>query len=93
MTTVFIPTALRPYTDRQSQVSVTAATVGEALAAVVHDYPDLAAQLYDDAGELRSFVNLFLGDTNVKTLDGLKTPVAADAQVLIVPAIAGGQAR
>jgi len=93
MTTVFIPTALRPYTDRQAQVEVPATTVGEALAAVVRDYPDLAAQLYDDAGELRSFVNLFVGDTNVKALDGLKTAVGQDAQVLIVPAIAGGSRR
>jgi molybdopterin converting factor small subunit len=91
MANVFIPTALRPYTGRQSQVEAPGATVAEALAALVAAYPDLKNQVFDDQGEPRNFVNFFLGDTDIRQLSGLDTPLAPDADLLIVPAIAGGR--
>lgn len=85
-----IPTALRPFTDRQSEVTVDGATVGEAITQLAATYPDLKSHIFDDSGTLRSFVNIFVGDTSIKDLSGLDTPVAADSSVLLIPAIAGG---
>jgi molybdopterin converting factor small subunit len=90
MATLRIPTALRTFTDGNATVTAQGATVGDLVKDLAAQYPALAEHLYDDDGHLRSFINLFVGDTNVKSLDGLDTPIAADATVLIVPAIAGG---
>jgi molybdopterin converting factor small subunit len=87
---LIIPTALRAFTERQSAVEVAGSTVREAVDALVTTYPDLKPHLYDEAGVLRSFVNVFVGDTNIKETGGLDTPVAADTNVLLIPAIAGG---
>ena len=87
---VLIPSALRVFVDRQSEVEVEGATVGEALANVAAQYPDLKRQIYEDDTNLRGFVNVFVDGTNIKKLNGLDTPVAAGATVMIVPAIAGG---
>ena len=87
---VLIPSALRVFVDRQSEVESEGATVGEALANVAAQYPDLKHQIYEDDTNLRGFVNVFVDGTNIKKLNGLDTPVAAGATVMIVPAIAGG---
>jgi adenylyltransferase/sulfurtransferase len=86
---ILIPTALRTFTDRASEVSVEGATVGEAVAALAEKYPDIKQHLYKE-GELRSFINIFVGETNIKNLQGLDTPVASGTQIMLVPAIAGG---
>jgi adenylyltransferase/sulfurtransferase len=86
---ILIPTALRTFTDRASEVSVEGATVGQAIGALAEKYPDIKQHLYKE-GELRSFINIFIGETNIKNLQGLDTPVAPDAQIVLVPAIAGG---
>ena len=87
---VLIPSALRVFVDRQSEIEAEGATVGEALAHVAAQYPDLKHQIYEDDTKLRGFVNVFVDGTNIKKLNGLDTPVAAGATVMIVPAIAGG---
>ena len=87
---VLIPSALRAFVDRKSEIEAEGATVGEALANVVAQYPDLKHQIYEDDTKLRGFVNVFVDGTNIKKLNGLETPVAAGATVMIVPAIAGG---
>lgn len=87
---VLIPSALRAFVDRKSEIEAEGATVGEALAHVAAQYPDLKHQIYEDDTKLRGFVNVFVDGTNIKKLDGLETPVAAGATVMIVPAIAGG---
>jgi adenylyltransferase/sulfurtransferase len=86
---ILIPTALRAFTDRVSEVSVEGATVGDAITALVEKYPDIKQHLYKE-GELRSFINIFVGETNIKNLQGIDTPIAPDAQIMLVPAIAGG---
>jgi len=88
---VLIPSALRAFTDRRSEIEAEGATVGEALAHVAAQYPDLKHQIYEDDTKLRGFVNVFVDGTNIKKLNGLDTPVAAGAAVMIVPAIAGGR--
>ncbi|MDR1512183.1 MAG: MoaD/ThiS family protein [Propionibacteriaceae bacterium] len=93
MATVFIPTALRAYTERQARVTVAGATVAEALANLTEAHPGLTPHVHEPDGSLRGFVNIFVGDTNVKQLQGGATPLTDDSEVLIVPAIAGGRAR
>ena len=88
--TILIPTALRSFVDRKSEVEVESSTVGEALANLTTQYPDLKRQIYENDTALRGFVNVFVDGTNIKKLNGLETPVKPGAVVTIVPAIAGG---
>ncbi|MDR3207162.1 MAG: MoaD/ThiS family protein [Oscillospiraceae bacterium] len=88
--TLFIPAALRPFADNKAAVILPAKTAGEAVAALAAAYPDIQQHLYEPGGALRSFVNLFVGDTNIKNADGLNTPVPDGGEVTLVPAIAGG---
>jgi len=90
MPLVRVPTPLRPYTDDQKDVEVGADTVGGALAALVDRYPSVRTHLFDEAGTLRSFVHVFLGDQDVRDLHGEATHLGADDRLLIVPSIAGG---
>lgn len=89
MATIKIPTPLRPYTGNQSQVSISGATVGEALNDLVTQFPDLKAHLYN-GDQLRNFVNIFIGEDDVRFLDGLDTEIDADTSLRIIPSIAGG---
>lgn len=91
--TVIIPTALRQYTGGQSRLTVEGATVGEALQQVVARYPDFGQQIFDGAGRLRSFVNLYRNDDDVRYLQGLETPIGERDELSIIPAIAGGAWR
>jgi adenylyltransferase/sulfurtransferase len=87
-----IPTALRNFTDRKGEFSVEGATVGEAIAALSEFYPDIKPHLYQEGtGELRSFINVFVGDTNIKKLRGLDTTLSDGDLIMLVPAIAGGE--
>ncbi|MBR4673670.1 MAG: MoaD/ThiS family protein [Victivallales bacterium] len=87
---ILIPTALRSFVDRNSEVEVEGGTVGEALANLAAEYPDLKHQIYEDGTKLRGFVNVFVDGTNIKKLNGLETQVVSGATVMLVPAIAGG---
>lgn len=89
-TTVRIPTPLRSFTDGADEVDVSGSTVGQVLLALVERYDGLGARLLDDGGDLRPFVNLFLGSDDIRRLDGLETPVTDGAVLSIIPAVAGG---
>ena len=89
-TTVRIPTALRTLTGGASEVSVDGATVEEVLKSLEAAHPGMAERLFDDAGALRRFVNVFLDDEDVRFLSGTDTPVADKQTLSIVPAVAGG---
>jgi sulfur-carrier protein len=88
--TVRIPTQLRPLTGGAGEVAVTGSTVGEVLKALDVAHPGLGERLFDEAGRLRRFVNVFVADEDIRFLDGLETPVADGQTVSIVPAVAGG---
>jgi molybdopterin synthase sulfur carrier subunit len=88
--TIRIPTPLRSATDGQSAVEVTARTVDEALRTLVDRYPDLADNLYTEDDELRQFVNVYVGDEDIRFGDGVDTPLTTDDEISIVPSIAGG---
>ncbi|HVX23041.1 MAG TPA: ubiquitin-like small modifier protein 1 [Acidimicrobiales bacterium] len=87
---VRIPTQLRTLTGGAGEVQVDGATVGEALKALDAAHPGFADRIFDDAGQLRRFVNVFLADEDVRFLDGLTTPVTAGQTISVVPAVAGG---
>ena len=88
--TVRIPTQLRNLAGGAAQVSVEAATVGDALKALDAAHPGFAERLYDDGGGLRRFVNVFVAEEDIRFLDGLASPVADGQTISIVPAVAGG---
>ena len=88
--TVRIPTQLRTLTGGSGEVAVDGTTVGEVLKALDAAHPGLAERLFDDEGNLRRFVNVFLADEDVRFLDGLTTAVVDGQTLSIVPAVAGG---
>lgn len=90
MPLVKIPAVLRDYTGGTTELAVPAHTVGGALQTLSTQYPQLRRHLYTERGELRSYVNVFVNEDDVRTLNGLETPVRTDDTVLIVPSIAGG---
>ena len=88
--TIRIPTQLRTFTGGSGEVEVEAASVGDALKALDAAHPGLADRLFDESGQLRRFVNVFLADEDVRFLEGLATPIAGGQTLSIVPAVAGG---
>jgi sulfur-carrier protein len=87
---VRVPTQLRTLTAGAGEVTVDGTTVEEALKALDAAHPGFAERLFDDQGQLRRFVNVFLADEDVRFLDGLATPIAPGQTLSIVPAVAGG---
>lgn len=87
---VRVPTQLRALTGGEGEVTVEATSVGDALRALDAAHPGLAERLFDDTGELRRFVNVFVDDEDVRFLDGLTTVLSGGESVSIVPAVAGG---
>ncbi|HUQ62684.1 MAG TPA: ubiquitin-like small modifier protein 1 [Acidimicrobiales bacterium] len=88
--TVRIPTQLRTLAGGAAEVTVDGTTVGAVLAALDKAHPGFKGRLFDDGGQLRRFVNVFVADEDVRFLGGLDTPVADGTTVSIVPAVAGG---
>jgi sulfur-carrier protein len=88
--TVRIPTQLRELSGGQAEVTVDGDTLAEVLDALNEAHPGFRERLFDDAGKLRRFVNVFIADEDVRFLDGLDTKVTDGQTVSIVPAVAGG---
>ena len=88
--TVRIPTPLRSATDGESTVEVAGETVDDVLRTLVDQHPDLKDNLYNEDDELRQFVNIYVGDDDIRFRNGVDTPVEANEEVSIVPSIAGG---
>jgi molybdopterin converting factor small subunit len=84
-----IPTPLRPYSGGNSQVEVTGETVGSALDDLTTQYPELRQHLYDGQ-QLRSFVNIYLNQEDIRYVDGVNTAVETNDTLMIIPSIAGG---
>lgn len=90
--TITIPTPLRRFTDGQGNIVVSGNSVGSALEALLEKYPVLKKQLYTDEGRLRSFVNVYLNEEDIRYLEKTETPVKTGDTIAIVPSIAGGSA-
>lgn len=90
MASIRIPTPLRPYVEDNTEVSISGDTVGLALNDLTTQFPDLRRHLFD--GEtLRSFVNIYLNQEDIRYLDGAETALGENDKLLIVPSIAGGK--
>jgi adenylyltransferase/sulfurtransferase len=92
MARVLIPTPLRQFTGRQDAVTVAGATVGEVLNALTAHYPDLRRQIFNDEGKVRSFVNVYLNDEDIRYLSKDATAAKDGDTISLVPSIAGGSA-
>jgi adenylyltransferase/sulfurtransferase len=90
MPSLRIPAPLRSYTDGQSEIALQGSTVNEVMQNLLTQYPTIKPHLFNGEGSLRPFVNLFLGENNVKDLKGLETSLKADDRLLLIPSIAGG---
>lgn len=90
--TFLIPSYLHPYAGGQSRVEVNsgAKTVEEALAGLWKSYPGLRDRIVTEQREVRQYVNIFVGDENIRDNEGLATPVSDGCEVMIVPSVAGG---
>src|SRR3954466_8898186 len=89
-TKILIPTPLRPFTDKKDAVDAEGTTVGELLADLTAKHSGLKAHLYNDQGKLRSFVNIYVNDEDIRYLQKEQTPVKAGDTISIIPSVAGG---
>ena len=92
MAKILIPTPLRQYADKKDSVQLAGSTVGEVLKSLTSEYADLRRHLYNDEGKLRSFVNVYVNDEDIRYLNKEATPLNDGDTVSIVPSIAGGSA-
>lgn len=90
MTTLRIPTPLRTYTGGKSEVNVSGTKISEVLADLTRQYPAIKPHLFNEGGDLRPFVNLFIGEHNIRDLQGVETPIKDGDRVMLIPSIAGG---
>lgn len=90
MPTLRIPTPLRSYTEGKSEVTVYGKTVAEAMNDLTTLYPSLLPHLFNQGGQLRTFVNLYLNEENIKDLQGVETPLLEGDRLKLIPSIAGG---
>ena len=88
--TVRIPTILRNYTAGAAEVNADGATLAELLASLESNHGGIRGRILDDSGQLRRFVNVYVGDEDVRFSGGLEAPVPDGAKVSIIPAVAGG---
>ena len=91
MTTVRIPSPLRRYTKSQSKVEVSGGNIGEVIESLEAQFPGIKTRLCDDNSQIKRYVNVFVNGDEIRTLQGLDTPVEERDEVSIVPAMAGGQ--
>ncbi len=91
MAKVLIPTPLRQYAGGADAVDVVAPTAGELLQKLTEQHPDLKKQIFNDEGKLRSFVNVYVNDDDIRYLDRDDTAIGEGDTVSIVPSIAGGR--
>lgn len=91
MATIIIPTPLRKFTNNTSRLDIQADTIAKTVDELTLNFPDLKKHLLDDNGQIRSFVNIFVGNDDIRNLQHGDTVVKADTVISIVPAIAGGR--
>jgi len=90
MTTLRIPTPLRAYTSGKSEVAVNGVSISDALSDLTTQFPAIKPHLFNEDDELRPFVNLFVGENNIKDLQGVDTPIKDGDKLMLIPSIAGG---
>lgn len=91
--TVLIPTTLRSFTNRRSEIELEGNNVREVIRALADEYPETKNAIFEEDGTPRAFINIFVGDSNIKGLQGFDTPVKDGDEIMLIPAIAGGKAE
>ena len=91
MATIIIPTPLRKFTNNTAKLDIQADTIAKTVDELTVNFPDLKKHLLDDSGQIRSFVNIFVGNDDIRDLKQGDTEVKHDSVISIVPAIAGGR--
>jgi molybdopterin converting factor small subunit len=91
MSILRIPTPLRAYTDGRSEVNVNGSNISDVLTDLTTQYPAIKPHLFNEGGDLRPFVNLFVGENNIKDLQGINTPIPDGEKIMLIPSIAGGR--
>jgi molybdopterin synthase sulfur carrier subunit len=88
--TIRVPTILRTYTSGEAKVTADGSVLGDVLESLDGSFPGIKGRIVDEQGELRRFVNVYLGNEDVRFLDGLATPVEDGSEISVIPAVAGG---
>ncbi|MGA8455010.1 MAG: MoaD/ThiS family protein [Streptosporangiaceae bacterium] len=87
---VRIPTILRSYTGGAAEVTAKEGTLRDVLAGLDAEYPGIGGRILDEGGKLRRFVNVYVGEEDVRLAQGLDTEVPSGTEVSVIPAVAGG---
>lgn len=87
---VILPPMLRERTNQQARLDVEGATIRDIIGNLEHQYPGIRFHLCYETGELRSYVNIFIDQANIRYLQGLDTPVTAGVRIRVIPSVAGG---
>ena len=90
MPTLRVPALMKSYVENQTEVSLRGATVADILSDLVTRHPAIKIHIMDQNGDLRRYVNLFVNDTNIKELNGVKTSLQESDKVILLPSISGG---
>lgn len=90
MSKIIIPTPLRKFTGNVAKVDLSASTIEEAFNNLAEVYPEIKKHIFDEDGNIRSFMKIYLEDTDIQTLQNEATPIKEDSVISIIPAIAGG---
>jgi len=90
MAKVIIPTPLRKFVGNQAEVTVSGENVQQSIENVATQFPEVKQHLFDNEGNIRNFVRIYLGDEDIKALDDSETAVSDTSVISIIPAIAGG---
>ena len=90
MATIIIPTPLRKFTNNTARLQISGTTIADTVQELTVNFPELKKHLLDEKGQIRSFVNIFVGDHDIRDLQQEQTSVKEDSVVSIIPAIAGG---
>jgi molybdopterin synthase sulfur carrier subunit len=91
MSTIRIPSPLRRYTNGQSKVESNGVTVRELIDNLEAQFPGVKPRLFDESGQIKRYVNVFINDEEIRTLQGIDTPVGEKDEISIIPAMAGGK--
>ena len=90
MAKVIIPTPLRKFTDNTASIDANGGTIKESITSVADQFPELKKHIFEEDGEIRKFVRIYVGDEDINVLDKENTKVSKDSVISIIPAIAGG---
>ena len=90
MAKVIVPTTLRKFTNNEASIDANGGTVKESITSLADQFPELKKHIFEENGEIRKFVRIYLGDEDINVLEKENTKVSSDSVISIIPAIAGG---